>query len=226
MGLASGTRLLGKRIAEGISDDGKWVLAMLPGPPSRLMLLPTGAGQPHEFPNGSIDGYNSKGSWFHDGKRVAFDAHLPGKPSQIFLQDLSGGDPRPISPDPLVSVQGGISPNDVQILAYNAERTLVLAPISGGPPRPVAGIHGDDSPAGWSTDPAHLYVVVAGTLHPELYQVNVLTGERKLLRKISPADTAGLYPFRGNFTVAADGRTMAYEYDRSLDQLFLAEPSR
>ncbi len=217
---------LGKGIAEGISDDGKWALAMLPGPPSRLMLLPTGAGQPREFPKGSIDGYGAKGSWFHDGKRVAFNAHLPGKPSQVFLQDLSGGDPRPISPDVLVSVQAGISPDDAQILAYNAERTLVLAPISGGPSRPVAGVNADDSPAGWSTDPAHLYVVVTGTLHPELYQVNVLTGERKLLRKINPADTAGLYPFRGNFTVAADGRTMAYEYDRSLDQLFIAQPSR
>jgi eukaryotic-like serine/threonine-protein kinase len=217
---------LGNGVAEGISDDGKWMLALLPGPPSRLMLLPTGAGQPREFPKGSIDGYNAKGSWFHDGKRVAFNAHLPGKPSQVFLQDLSGGDPRPISPEALVSVQAGISPDDAQILAYTAERTLVLAPISGGPPRPVAGVRADDSPAGWSTDPAHLYVVVTGTLHPELYQVNVLTGERKLLRRISPADTAGLYPFRANFTVAADGRTLAYEYDRSLDQLFIAEPSR
>ena len=217
---------LGKGVAEGISDDGKWVLALLPGPPSRLMLLPAGAGQPRELPRGTIDGYGAKGSWFHDGKRVAFNAHLPGKPSQIFLQDLSGGDPRPISPDALVSVHAGISPDDAQILAYNAERTLVLAPISGGPPRPVAGIHADDSPAGWSTDPAHLYVVVTGTLNPELYQVNVLTGERKLLRKITPADTAGLYLFRGNSTVTADGRTLAYECDRSLDQLFIAEPSR
>ncbi len=217
---------LGNGVAEGMSDDGKWVLALLPGPPSRLMLLPTGAGQPREFPKGSIDGYNAKGSWFHDGKRVAFNAHLPGRPSQVFLQDLSGGDPRPISPEALVSVQAGISPDDAQILAYNGERSLVLAPISGGPPRPVAGVRADDSPAGWSTDPAHLYVVVTGTLHPELYQVNVLTGERKLLRRISPADTAGLYPFRANFTVAADGRTLAYEYDRSLDQLFIAEPSR
>ena len=217
---------LGKGEVEGISDDGKWVLALLPGPPSRRMLLPTGAGQPREFPRGRIDGYDRNGSWFHDGKRVAFNAHLPGKPAQVFQQDLSGGDPRPISPDALVSVQAGISPDDAQILAYNAERTLVLAPISGGPPRPVAGLRADDSPAGWSTDPAYLYVVVARTLHPELYQLNVLTGERKLLRKISPADTAGLYPFRGNFTVAADGRTVAYEYDRSLDQLFIAEPSR
>lgn len=217
---------LGKGVAEAISDDGKWVLALLPGPPSRLMLLPTGAGQPREFPRGSIDGYDTRGSWFHDGKRVAFSAHLPGKPSQVFLQDLSGGDPRPISPDTLVSVRGAVSPDDAQILAYNAERTLVLAPISSGPPRPVPGVRADDSPAGWSTNPAHLYVVVTGTLHPELYQVNVRTGERKLLRKISPADTAGLYPFRGNFTVTADGRTLAYEYDRSLDQLFIAEPSR
>jgi len=217
---------LGKGVAEGISDDGKWVLALLPGPPSKLMLLPTGAGEPRGLLRGGIDSYGAKGSWFHDGKRVAFNAHLPGKPSQIFLQDLSGGDPRAISQEALVSVPSGISPDDGQILAFNAERTLVVVPISGGPPRPVAGVRADDSPAGWSTDPAHLYVVVTGTLNPELDQVNVLTGERKLLRKITPADTAGLYLFRGNSTVTADGRTLAYERDRSLDQLFIAEPSR
>ena len=39
------------------------------------------------------------GSFFPDGKRIAFTGNEEGKGPRLFVQDLAGGDPKPVSPE-------------------------------------------------------------------------------------------------------------------------------
>ncbi|HEU4388776.1 MAG TPA: protein kinase, partial [Blastocatellia bacterium] len=62
---------LGHGKALALSSDGKWALALQEGPPHRLVLLPTGPGEPRILPSGEIVEYHYA-SWFPDGKQILF----------------------------------------------------------------------------------------------------------------------------------------------------------
>jgi len=59
---------LGEGFAMSLSPDQKWVLARLYTTPPRLVLLPTGAGEPKPVPTGDL--FVHWGTFFPDGKQV------------------------------------------------------------------------------------------------------------------------------------------------------------
>src|SRR5262249_11230356 len=77
-----------------LSFDGKWALARLLGDPSKLLILPTGAGEPRQLAAPGFQYLNA--GWFPDGKRIVFVAKAGGE-SAAYLQDIDGGSPRRIA---------------------------------------------------------------------------------------------------------------------------------
>ena len=61
-------------------------------------MLPTGAGEPRALPRHGIKAFSWAG-WFPDGKRILFAGFEEGKGQRMYVQDLSGGAPRPITPE-------------------------------------------------------------------------------------------------------------------------------
>jgi hypothetical protein len=151
-------------------------------------------------------------------------AHEPGRPVRVFVQDINRGGPRPLGPEGYTVGRGVVSPDDSTIAGISPEGNLALIPVAGGTPQPVPGAHFGDRAVGWH-DRATLYVTELGSLHPAVYTLNIKSGGRKLWKDITPADPAGLIPSRGYVAITPDGKTIVYEYIRSLDQLFWAEPS-
>ncbi|HYM08419.1 MAG TPA: protein kinase, partial [Terriglobales bacterium] len=88
---------LGEGVADALSPDQKWVIVQSPGSPEQLRLLPTGAGETQPLTNDSIN--HQWARWFPDGKRFVFSGNEPGKGVRLYTQDLSGGTPKPISPE-------------------------------------------------------------------------------------------------------------------------------
>ncbi|HEX7251694.1 MAG TPA: protein kinase, partial [Thermoanaerobaculia bacterium] len=60
---------LGEGWATSLSPDGRWALAVVPSSPDRLMLYPTGVGEPRRLESGEIQEYSSA-RWFPDGKSL------------------------------------------------------------------------------------------------------------------------------------------------------------
>jgi len=83
----------------------------------------------------SQDGQKLRGSFFPDGKRIAFTGNEEGEGPRLFVQDLAGGDPKPVSPEGVAAFAGNKVSPDGAFLAAASDAGLALYPTAGGEPR-------------------------------------------------------------------------------------------
>jgi eukaryotic-like serine/threonine-protein kinase len=212
---------LGEGLAKAISPDGKWVLTLLVrSAPAQFVLLPTGAGETKTFPKDSID-RAAFTAFFPDGKSVLFAGSEPGRPRRSFIQDLAGGPARPITREGVEA--SALSPDGKSYLARTREGEFFLAPLQGGPSRPIRGLEPTDRPLRWTSDGRALFVRrTVRELPARVYRVDIETGRRELWKEFTPADPAGIW----NITpaaISADGQIILFNYFRTLSDLYLAE---
>jgi dipeptidyl aminopeptidase/acylaminoacyl peptidase len=222
---------LGDGVAFDLSPDGRWALTALrttrdsagsavaaSGPETRLVLLPTGAGQPRTIPTGNL---RPLGALFvpPDGKRIALFAAEPGRGERAYLTDLEGGSPRAFTPEGLTD--GAFSPDGKLFAAVGADNRAWIYPIAGGEPRPFPGLQPGDVPIQWSSDGSEIFVVRYGEMPTPIYRVRLSTGKRELWKELLPPDRAGLIRIE-NVRVTPDGKAWAYSYNRvTASDLFL-----
>jgi eukaryotic-like serine/threonine-protein kinase len=230
-GDAEPTRL-GEGFAGPLSPDGKWVLAEtwvlaeLPG--SKLSLLPTGAGESRPLDVSSLERIDDYG-FFPDGRRIAISGNEKGRPLRTFVLEISGGKPRPLTPEKL----GGaaVSPDGKWILVSETDTDKpLLFPTEGGEPRPVPGLTEDDAHGlQWGPDSVTLFFHQHGESHGEnatthVFRLNIATGSREPWLTIKPPDPAGIGRTPGpEPRLSADGKSYVYFYARILNDLYLAE---
>jgi Tol biopolymer transport system component len=213
---------LGEGWAQELSPDGKWALSVVQHPePAKLMLLPTGAGNPREVAGPSIN--HRRATWFPDGKRILFSGKEPGKRLRLYVQDPSEGLPKAVTPEgvSLSWMPRPISPDGKWVAALS-DQMLSLYPLDGGEPRPVPGQLRGEVPSRWSADGRWLYLFHHNEVPKKVYRVEISTGRRELLRELVPADAVGvnmIFPV----LLTPDGRSYAYSYSSSLNNLYLVK---
>jgi serine/threonine protein kinase/Tol biopolymer transport system component len=223
--------LLGQGKAMGLSPDGKWALALQEGPHSQLVLLPTGAGEqagePRLLPRGDIKEYHYA-SWFPDGERILFTGLLdPSSGLRSYVQDLSGGQPRPVTDEGMIALL--VSPDGKYLLGlasgHGPDGKYYLCPIDGSKPTPVSGLGLGDVPIQWSADGRALYVREDGEFDSGIYRLNLPTGGRELVKKIvpDPVGLIGLEVKPGGIQITPDGKSYVYTYWSYVHNLFLLE---
>jgi Tol biopolymer transport system component len=204
---------LGQGFARALSPDGKWALTV-----SRsnleLTVLPTGAGTATKL-NGQFATYWAAGAWLADGKRVIFGAVEANHDPQIYVQEV-GGDPRPISPEGLLS-DAAVSPDGRVAVTINGKGMLLT--VSGGSPQPLPSLSAADSPIGWTVDGRSIYVA-RGDLIADVSLVDVASGARTPWKTLAPNDRAGLLGVN-NIHITPDGKAYAYSYGRAISELYL-----
>ena len=131
---------LGEGHALGLSPDSKWALSMPNDSQERLVLLPVHAGQPRVLKAEGLE-YRSA-EWFPDGKRILFSAAPHGRPPRLYVQELEGGTPRPITPEGVEI--GPISPDGENAMGRGPGPAIFLYPVSGGRSRPVPAVEPAD----------------------------------------------------------------------------------
>ena len=214
---------IGDGYGMALSPDKNWALAeRLTEPAHQVWLLPVGPGEAKRISPPNLSP-RVPAEFFSDGKRVAYIAQDGTRPLRTWLQDLNGGDPRPITEEGTSGVM--VSPDEKWLLAgsgfiYPKVIDPVLVPIAGGPPVKVPGITPDDSVLGWSSD-GELYVapytrVARGVLPVE--KLNPHTGARRAWRDLSQPIVSGIKPDRPILT--DDGSSYLYGYSLSLYDLY------
>jgi serine/threonine protein kinase len=214
---------IGEGYGMAISPDKNWVLAeRLTQPTHQVWLLPVGPGEARRISPANLSP-RVAAKFFPDGKRIVYVAQDGTRPLRTWLQDLSGGDPRPITEEGITGV--AISPDEQWLLAgtgfiYPKVVDPVLVPIAGGPTVKVAGIKPDDSVIGWSSD-GELYVapfthVTRGVLPVE--KLNPHTGARTAWRELAQPIVSGVKSDRPMLTY--DGANYLYGYSLSLYDLY------
>ena len=210
---------LGEGISYGFSPDGRWVLSLREDNGTRFTLLPTGAGEPKELPEGGIS-IQSAG-WFRDGRRILISGTEPGRGSRLFVQELPDGKPRAITPEGVHFIFDAASPDGKSAVAIGPDRRVAIYPTEPGEPRPVPGLEADDVPLRWTADGSSIFVYKPSALPLRVETVDVTTGGRTLWKEIRPPDPSGVEQV-GPIAIAPDGASYVYSYRRALDELFLA----
>ena len=212
---------LGEGWVYGFSPDGKWVLALIETPP-QLVIYPTGAGETRRLPRGDLEAYHFA-SWFPDGKSVLVSGHEAGKASRCYMQDLSGGLPRPITPE--ATKNCSFSPDGQQILYSKPDGTYFIQRAGGGTAQPVPGLTSDDAVVRWRADGRALYVLQDDNLPFRIERLDLASGRRVLIRELAPADRAGVLIGAGA-DLTDDTKSYAYSYVRMPSQLFVVDGAR
>jgi len=211
---------LGEGTGQDLSPDGKWVVAIVPGIPGRLMVYPTGAGESRQLERGSLEHYTGA-RWFPDGKRIAVCGSESGKATRCFVQDASAGPPKPVTPENTnVAV---VSPDSLALLVRTGTNAAEIHRLAGGAPTPVPEIANDDNVVRW--DSANTLIITNGTLRVRLERFHLDPRRRELFRTITPANPVGVTSQFG-VVVAADPNVYAYTVDQQLSRLFLIQGAR
>ena len=208
---------LGDGSAMSLSPDGKWALAVTVGSaPHQLVIYPTGAGEPRRITGDRIEHH---GGLFADAKTVVFAGNEPGRGVRLYLQDLAGGLPRPISPEGVEAHGLAVSP--AGWIAAIHERRLWLFSTRGQSPRPVPGADPGDIAVQFSPDARYLWVRRA-EIPLRALRLDLQTGRAEPWKELAPTDPAGLRRLLG-LRMSADGKAYAYTYARQLSDLYLVE---
>jgi eukaryotic-like serine/threonine-protein kinase len=213
---------LGEGKALALSPDGKWALAMQEGPPSQLVLLPTGPGEPRALPRGEIVEYHY-GSWFPDGGRILFTGIEQGQALRSYVQDVSTGQMRPLTEEGMMALM--VSPDGKRLLTWAPDGRYYLSPMDGTRPTVITGLGLGEVPIQWSADGRAIYVRGPDDFDVQVYRVELSDGRRKLWKEITP-DPVGLLGLEvrpGGVKITPDGKSYVYTYWGKIDQLFLVE---
>jgi serine/threonine protein kinase len=222
-----------KRLAEGyawaLSPDGNFVLAA--GRPSpEILLIPTGPGQPKLIETPGVRREGGRVGFFPDGRRIWFLAEDSQKRRRVFVQDLEGGIPRPVTPDGV----GGVflSPDGRFICARAVDGKHYFFSTETSETRKVAGIRPGEFPIQWTGDGKLLYVRAIEELRPgetlmttRLYRLDPRSGRRELWKEIPPVNPSSGGAI-GLILISADGRAVVYSHHRYTSELFVVEGLR
>jgi len=211
---------LGEGGANALSPDKKWVIVQTPGAPEQLRLLPTGAGETQPLTSDTIN--HQWARWFPDGKRLAFSGNEPDHGVRLYVQDVSAGKPKAISPEGVDATAFAVSPDGQMVVGIGPDQKGYLYPAAGGDPRIVNGMDAGDIPINWNQDSRSIYFYRTGEVPAKVYQLDLATGKKTLWKQIVPVDSTGVSTI-GPIMVTPDGKTYVYGFHRTLADLYLVE---
>ncbi len=215
-----------KKLGEGygsqLSSDGKWVAVVRPGPPSELVLVPTGAGEEKRLPGGALEeiGRDSV-QWSGDGRRLLFHAREKASENRAYVQDVAGGGPRPL-PAKHAEDTLSISHDGRFAIVEEPDHRFWLYPVDGGERRLVRGMLPTDYLwRNFSEDGRFVYAWNPLELPFRVFRIDLVTGRREPWMTIMPQDPAGLW--QADLILTPDGKSYAYNCKRLLSDLYIVE---
>jgi eukaryotic-like serine/threonine-protein kinase len=216
------------RLGEGrplaLSPDGQWALAVEDDAAGHLLLLPTRTGDLRHLPRGPIAEYLDWATWSPDGRRIYFAGREASDVRRTYVQDVDGGDPRPVTPDGFVGLL--LSPDGRTLATVDRYGEYYLYSVDGGSqPQPLSGYRDGDVLLQWSDDGRFLFIREAGNLVLRLHRLELSTGNRQFWKELVPPDPTVLVDIGsdpGQIRLARDGTSYAYTYWTFDGELYLA----
>jgi Tol biopolymer transport system component/predicted Ser/Thr protein kinase len=199
-----------------LSPDGRSALAVSQLGLRRLLLIPTGAGEPRTLLDGTMS--IQWASFTPDGRRVVISGIEPGHAPRYYVFDMPSGKPHPIGPEGVAASPGhAISPDGSRVAVPLPDGSIAIFPLEGGEARPLAGALPNEVPVRWTRDGIYVF---RPDLPGRLDILDVSTGARRAWKEVVPPDPAGVLQIEP-FVVSEDGSIYLYSYRRIIDELDL-----
>lgn len=209
---------LGDGLAGGFSPDGRWITSMS-ADNREVVLLPVKAGEPRRLPTHGLD--IQRALWLPDGEHLLLAAHREGEGLRLWVQDLTVEAPvRPVSPEGIAIGAFPVSPDGRVVMARAVDQKFYLFPLEGGEPEPVPALNPDDSPIRFAFDARFLYGFRRGELPTVIFRLDLVSGQREVVKELVPPDPAGVVEIP-SVVLTADASGYAYSYHRILSDLIL-----
>jgi Tol biopolymer transport system component len=221
---------LGENVGVSMSPDGQWV-ATTRHPPARpdIALLPVHAGAPKPVDTGSLQLTGDSlplvpaVTWLPDSQRILYSAKEPGQAPRTFIQEISGGQPNPVTP---AGIWGSVlSPDGAFLLAHDGQSNARLFPLAGGKSRPLPFLTPEYRTLGFTADGQSLYVIKPVERPPKIWRMDVATGRTELWKEIPLSDPAVVVTV-GLMQITPDGKSLAYSLRYGPSELYVAHGLR
>ncbi|HYK89834.1 MAG TPA: protein kinase [Acidobacteriota bacterium] len=211
--------LLGGGTACGISPDNRWVASIQPRDLTKVLLLPTGAGETKVVTAPRF--HYDDATWVSDGRKLVVHASESDRPLRYWIQDVDSGAPRPITPEGWNGSFVTVNHADY-VCASDGAGSVRLFPVDGGKPKEVTGISQTDRVIGGSPRADVLYLTAdLRSLPLKIFKLNLSTGQRQSFFEVLPTDaTEVISIFPPIF--AADDKRYVYTQFRLKSVLYLA----
>jgi tRNA A-37 threonylcarbamoyl transferase component Bud32 len=212
---------LGAGVAQDLSPDGAWALALAPEARNALRLLPIGAGIPRDLELGS---WTPMVATFRPGHEEALVVARGAAGQRRLLRvKLAGG-----APLVLLEREAGTfvpGPDGRHVALTDPAGDLALLDLDTGTSRLLDRLRPGERPVGFDRAGGQLYVADVGAVPVQLTRIDLVSGARSLDRTLAPADLAGVTRI-DTVRVGAEG-TVAYTVVRvTMSDLVLADPPR
>jgi len=141
---------------------------------------------------------------------------------RLYVQDVSGGKPKAISPEGVFATAFAVSPDSQWVAGIGPDEKGYLYPSAGGDPRILSGMDPGDLPIVWNQDGRSIYLYRTGEVPAKVYQLELSTGKKTVWKQIVPLDATGVSTI-GPILMTSDGKTYVYGFHRTLGDLYLVE---
>ena len=215
---------LGEGGTMGLTPDGKYVVALVPSQPTKLRILPTGAGEARTFDIAPVRVDRHFISWIPGAREFVFLGHVGMDPPHAYRVAVAGGAARPLTSQKGATFWNRISPDGRFVLeaagvANNWGVPPVMVDLASGEVRHAALLEGD-GPVDWDQDGRHVFVIRESENEATLLRVDVFTGQREVWKQIRQTDPAGVLSMT-RFYVTPSGNAYAYSASRVLSALYV-----
>jgi Tol biopolymer transport system component len=209
---------LGDGYGGSFSADGKWALSFVPGPPPKITILPTGAGDPKVVPIPGIERIIAyPPGFFPDGKRIWFIGAESGHSNRTYIQNIDGEGLRAATPEGIFAA--GTSPDGKSLVAPGTDGRITLFPVDGGTPQVLPGLEPGLRFVQWGADGRSIYV--RDDEQPtSVYRADLSTGQKTQVLRLMPSDPSGVVNVQ-TVVLTPDGKAYAYNYRRLLSALLV-----
>jgi eukaryotic-like serine/threonine-protein kinase len=215
---------LGPGKAFSLSPDGRSALVVRAGNPSRLVLVPTGAGEEKPVKTPGFESFIGA-DFLPDGNRILFCGTRTGRKPAMYLTEVSGDAARAVSPEGVDYFEQPlrhVSPDGKLAFASDPAGLNVIYSLDEGSEaaHAIEGL-GDFMPIGWTSDSRSLYIQGPGE---DTFSIQILdwrTGKREPFREFRAADPLGL--IFSSALVTPDGKAWVYSYIRRLSDLYVLD---
>ena len=211
------------------AHDMKWVLSLVYGPPSRILLLPVGAGETKQLPN--PDGLTILAvAFLPDHKHVVYLGSAGNGPLRGYIQGIEDGARRPFTAEG-VHVNTAtfwrmpVAPDGSGVALIGGDGRIYVFPTNGGEPKPLTGLSPGEYPikSGRWTGVGSMSPPRRSCLAVYFESISRRVAAR-CGRNCGTSQTAGMR--LSQISMTPDGRTFLHSYARLLSNLYVAEGLR
>jgi len=193
------------------------------GADTQLYEVPTRTGEVKTLTHDQLMHFS--GAWLHGGKQFLFAGQERNHGQRIYVQEAGAGAPRAITPDDVRNYYTVSRDGSRVAVAMGADYRTFIVPISGGEPKPLAGLEPGCLPVTWSSDDRFLYCYRMGDLPLNIVQVEIATGRSTPWKQLMTPDPVGI-TYLAHVNFSSDMKSYVYDFQRKLDELYVVDGLR